>query len=426
MRPNSFNKSALFAGAAATILSTGVYKPEYARADISQPTPEQFMQQNMLARTAVVAGSIRRQQEIFSQTFAPTAQTVLNIPPRMAGLILGFWVEVAATMTLGTNNGILTAFGPANLVQQVRFDDLSNNTRIQTTGWHLNAVNSAKSACPFLAARTNTGYPIGYGNTFSTQIMYAPATLTTAGAVVKMRYWVPLAYSDIDLRGAMWANVVNATANLQLTMATSAQACVAATADPTSAVYQFDGTGAVFAISSYTVRVHQVYLDQLPVDPRNGNQILPVADLSTLYMLNNTTMSGMVTGNDFPIPYANFRSFLSTLVIYDNQTGGAYPAAGTDVSYWALQTANFTNIFKYGSDYPSVYSRLAIQDDFPLGSYYFDSRAKPINTIQFGNQQLILNPTGTVNTGANVKVGWEMFAITNTLIGAASLAGGAN
>ena len=153
-------------------------------------------------------------------------------------------------------------------------------------------------------------------------------------------------------------------------------------------------------------------------------EILPIVDLSTLYMLNNTTLTGMVSGNDFPIPYANFRSFLSTLVIYDNQTGGAYPAAGTDINYWSLQTANFTNIFKYVPQFSTMYARLAIGDDFPLGAYYFDSRSKPINTIQFGNQQLILNPAGTVNTNANAKVGWEMFAITNTLVGAASLAGG--
>lgn len=203
----------------------------------------------------------------------------------------------------------------------------------------------------------------------------------------------------------------------------SAQAFVAATADPTYAVYQYDGTGATGAISSYTVTVHQVYYDQIPTDQR-GQWLLPVVDLSTLYMLNNTSLTGLVSGNDFPIPYANFRSFLSTIVIYDNNNAGVYPAAGTDVTYWALQTANFTNIFKYPGWFPGVYAREAISDDFPLAMYYFDSRKKPINTIQFGNQQLIINPAGTVRTGANLQIGWEMFAITNTLVGAASLAGG--
>lgn len=388
------------------------------------PTTAQIRAANLANRNAIVSSALRRQQEIYTITQAPTAGVVFNIQPRYAGLILGFFVEIEATLTLGTNNGILTAWGAANFIQQVQFQDLSNNTRIQTTGWHLNAVNSAKNRQPYLAVDTLTTYPVGYGNVFSTDIAYAPATLTTAGAVAKMVFWVPLAYSELDLRGAMWANVVNATAQLQLTLATSAQAFVGATADPTAAVYQYDGTGATGAITSYTLRVHQVYYDQLPTDQK-GNQLLPVVDLSTLYMLMNTTVTGMVSANDFPIPYANFRSFLSTLVIYNNQTGGAYPAQGSDVTYWSLQTANFTNIFKYEPWFAGVYSRLAIDSDFPKGSYYFDSRSKPINTIQFGNQQLILNPKGTVNTNAACLVGWEMFAITNTLVGAASLAGGA-
>jgi P3 major capsid protein len=406
------------------ILSVAMTRNEYARMDAGngQPTTAQIKAANLANRQAIVATALRRQQEIYNQSFNPTAGVTLNIQPRYAGLILGFFVTVIATMTLGTNNAVLTQFGPANLIQQVRFDDLSNNTRIQTTGWHLNAVNSAKLRQPFMACDTLTSYPIAYGNNFSSDIAVAPSTLTTAGGTAKMTFWVPLSYSEMDLRGAMWANVVNATANLQLTLATSAQAAVGATADPTSAVYQFDGTGATFAITNYNVIVHQVYYDQLPVDQK-GNQILPIIDLSTLYMLTNTTLSGLTVNNDFPIPYANFRSFLSTVVIYDNQNAGVYPAMGSDISYWMLQTANFTNIFKYQPWFTGIYSRMAIQEDFPKGMYYFDSRAKPINTIQYGNQQLIINAS-TVNTNANLRVGWEMFAITNTLVGAASLAGG--
>lgn len=419
-------RNALIAGAAATIMSAAPADAYASMSSAGAPSAAQIRAANLANRQAIVQSALKKQQQIFSQTFNPTSGVVLNIQPRYAGLILGFYVDVRATVTLGTNNGIRTAFGASNLIQQCLFQDLSNNNRIQTTGWHLNAINSAKAGEPYVACHTiNTDYPVGYGEVFTADIATAPATLTTAGATIAMLFWVPLAYSEVDLRGAMWANVVNATANLQLTMATSAQAFVAHTADPTSAVYQYDSAGATGVITSYTVTVHQVYYDQLPVD-QNGQQILPVVDLSTLYMLFNTTVSGFVTGNDFPIPYANFRSFLSTIFIYDNQTGGAYNAAGTDINYFELQTANFTNIFKYPSWFPGVFARDAIGDDFPLGMYYFDTRKKPINTIQFGNQQLIVNPKGTVNTGANGLVGWEMFAITNTLVGAASLAGGGN
>lgn len=424
---NKSLRSAMLGGVAAAVISTAAVS-DYATASSAgqPPTTAQIKAANLANRQAIVQSAIRKQQQIFSLTFAPAAQTVLNIPPRYAGLILGFYVDVRATLTVGTNNYLRTQFGAANFIQQCRFDDLSNNTRIQTTGCHLNSVVSAKAGEPYQSVRAvNTDYPVGYGEVFTADIATAPATLTTAGATVAMLFWVPLAYSEVDLRGAMWANVVNATANLQLTMATTAQAFAGHTADPTDAVYQADATGATGLITSYTVTVHQVYYDQLPTDTK-GNQLLPVIDLSTLYMLNNTTVSGMVTGNDYPIPYANFRSFLSTIVIYDNQSAGVYNAAGTDINFWELQTANFTNIFKYPSWFPGVFARDAIMCDFPLGMYYFDSRKKPINTIQFGNQQIILQPKGTVNTGANARVFWEMFAITNTLVGAASLAGGGN
>lgn len=391
-----------------------------------QLSPQQVQAINLANRNAIIGSAIRRQQQIFQTTFNPTAGVVIDVSPRMAGLLLGFFVDISVDVDCGTNNYLRTQWGPANFLQQVRYDDLSNNTRIQTTGWHLNAVNTAKVKYPFLAVSDLNAYPVGYGNVLTANIAVAPATLTTAGATCKMTFWVPLAYSEMDLRGSEWINVVNATANLQLTMATTAQAFVAETADPTGAVYQADATGATGIINSYTVTVHQVYYDQLPIDPRTRNPALPVLDLSTMYQLWNTTLSGVVTGQDFNIPYANFRSYLSTVVIYDNQVTGDYPAAASDLNYWELQTANFTNIFKYPGWFPGVYERLNFGTDTPLGSYYFSTRERPINTVQFGNMQLIMNPTGTVQAGANVRVGWEFFAVTNTLVGAASLAGAGN
>lgn len=392
-------------------------------AEASQNNMDQLRQQNAMARQMIVATALRRQQQIYSSTFNPTAGVTLNISPRNTGLILGFWIEIVAAVDVGTNNALATAWGPANLLQQVRFDDLSNLTRIQTIGKHLNVVNSAKRRSPMLAVRANTAYPLGYGNTFSANIMTQTSPLTTAGGFVRATFWLPLAYSELDLRGAVYANVVNATMNLQLTLATSAQAYAAAAGDPSNAVYQYDGTGATGTVDSYTVTVHQVYYDQLPLD-KGGAPLLPIIDLSTMYELKNTTVSGIVANTDYPIAYSNFRSFLSTMAVFQNQTAGAYPAAGTDINYWALQAANFTNIFKYPAHHTGIYSRLAIGDDFPLGCYYFDSRDKPINTIQFGNMELVLNPA-TVNANASVAMGWEAFAITNSLLGAASLAGGA-
>jgi hypothetical protein len=55
-----------------------------------------------------------------------------------------------------------------------------------------------------------------------------------------MNYFIPLAYSSNDLRGAVYTNVVNATQNLQITI--NKTPFVLAT-DPTNAVYSGNGTG---------------------------------------------------------------------------------------------------------------------------------------------------------------------------------------
>jgi len=143
--------------------------------------------------------------------------------------------------------------------------------------------------------------------------------------------------------------------------------------------------------------------------------------LSTIYGLNNTSLTGMVKNQDFPIPYANFRDFLSTSVIWDN---GGTLTAGTDISYWALQSANFTNIFKIDPYLASLFVRKRIQCDVPVGCYYFDHRQKPISTIQYGNLELIQNISATVNSGAQDILGFEYFALVNTISGAGSLAAG--
>jgi hypothetical protein len=384
---------------------------------------------NAAARALIVGRSVKMTQQIFSQSFDPAQQNVFNIAPRNVGMILGFLIEVnMVTADPGASNSTynLTPMGPANLIQQITFNDLSNNVRVQTAGWHLHAVNSAKGNAPYGAARTNSSYPINYGANFAT-LIDAPSTYdhTHFGAnfPINMMYWMPLAYSDLDLRGAIYANVVNATMQLQITLATNAQAFAAPAGDPNLAVYQAaagDSGGAWATGNNCQINIYQVYYDQLPV-AQNGAPILPVLDLSTIYEVKNTTLTGMTAGQDFPISYSNFRDFLATYALWDNQTGGTNTVLGSDVNYWALQSANFTNIFKVTPKYPMLWARRSIGDDFPAPLYYFPSRDKPISTVQYGNMALVLNPGPTVNTGARLLMGYEDFALVNTLVGAASL-----
>lgn len=377
-------------------------------------------QQNDIARRLITARAVKMQQNIYSNVINPQNTQQINVPIRNVGLVLGFWVDIAITTAdPGAGNSYaLTKYGPANVVSQFVLNDLNNNVRIQTTGWHVHFVNTAKKGSPFCVARTNTTYPIGYGVNWTTAFA-AGAVTNGSQPTVYMRYWVPCAYSDFDLRGCLYMNVVNATAQLQININPSATAFVAAGSDPVGAVFIGSGGAPVSGWgTSCTINVYQVYYDQLPI-AQNGAPVLPMVDLSTIYELKNTTFTGLSTGQDFPMAYSNFRDFISTFAIFDN--GGTLDV-GAYTQSWKLQSANFTNIFNISANLAAVMARNEIGDDFPDGVYYFPSRNKPVSTVQYGNMELVLTPTGVISAAAKVLVGWESFSLVNTISGAASLA----
>lgn len=377
--------------------------------NMAATTQMTVQQQNLLARQLILANAVEMTQQIFSQTVTPSQQNVLNVTPRNVGLLKGFFVEVTATVTNTAGAAtLLTDFNAANILSQITFTDLNNQVRINTTGWHLEFLNTVKRGRVF-GSSVASDSPIKYGSNFN--VISATASVAASGTgTVKMIYWVPLSYGNDDLRGSIYANVVNATMNLQLTLNTSG--VLASGTDDTLAVY----SGNAGSITSATVTVYQNYLDQIPQG--TGGPVLPIADLSTIYEIKNTTFSGIVAGQDFPMQYANFRDFVSTFLVYYN---GTARGVGADVNYLSLQAANTTNIFKVDPFLQALKTRNRMSTDFPKGTYYFDSRHKPVSTLQYGNMQLILNPS-TAGAGAYALVGYEAFAYLNTLTQAGSLA----
>lgn len=383
---------------------------------------------NFGARQAIKAVSVRMTQQIFSQSSLQTTPTV-TVKPQNVGLILGFWVQVILTVNNGSAVTLnLTDFGPANALSNIQFLDLNNVTRINTPGWHMNFVNTAKMHRPFGSALVRTtGFdsPINYGSLAASDIS-APATIAAAGnGTVTMWYYVPLAYSNDDLRGCVYANVVNATMQLQLSLPGSygVQLAVANGTDSTQAIYVGAAAGSVasVALTGATINVWQVYYDQLPRNPADGSLILPITDLATAYEIKQTTQSSIVTGQDFPYQYANFRDFLSTMAVYVNTGATGARTSGTDINYWALVAANLTPVWKIPPALAYLKQRNDIQVDMPPGVYYFESRERPISTTQYGNMQLMLNAS-TAGTGAYELIGVEDFALLSTLSTAGSLA----
>jgi P3 major capsid protein len=387
---------------------------------------------NAQARALIKSRAIKRTNQISSQTVVPANTPQLTINPQNVGLGLGFWVQVVLTISNGSGVNLnLTDFGPANALSQIQFNDLQNNTRVQVPGWWLNLINSMKAKRVYGTAFVRTtGFdsPINYGSNMAGEIS-APASIPAGGTgVVTMWYYIPLAYSDQDWRGAVYLNVINATAQILLSFpgngGLTQNGVTVATAfgnDNTLALYSGAAAGSVAAVTmtAATVTVHQVYLDQLPTGPQGI--ILPPLDVSTVYELKQTTLTAIVPNQDFPYQYPNYRDILSTGVIFVNTPSAGGRGVGLDINYWELLSANFTAIWKKPAALVAFENRNYMGVDPPPGAYYFSYRDKPISTNQYGNMQLVLN-ANVAASGAYLMVGIESLALMQTLTAAGSLA----
>lgn len=455
----------------------------------SQMSPQQAAaaaaQANSAARQAVLANSIEALQLIFTQqNMTPATQSVVNIPPRNVGLIRGFYVHVGFSAT-NASGQILTKtnLGPANVLSLVTFNDLSNQQRVNAQGWYLpyldtarrrnqsfsselatgiqaannagtqqaltgatpaavdlgvvttvNALSGALGQPP--AAFSGTDTPLNLTANFqsllatgatatATPIMSCPTIVPASTAIaIDMWYYVPISYTDRDLRGAIYAGVVNSVMNLQLTF--NAQNFVAASnQDPTLAVFQSNlNPATALATPLWSVEVYQDFLDQLPFSAQGP--ILPFQDLSWSYLLNTTFFTAMSQGQDYPIPFPNFRNIQSMHLLYSNGNVVTAPqSGGNDINYLALQSANYTNIFKVSPAMQAIIGRNILHVDQPKGMYYFDFRRKPLSTVQYGNLNLVVNPSLVAGAFTpQFLVGFEQLAQQNQVVGAGSIPGG--
>lgn len=375
--------------------------------------PNPFVQ-NMQARQLVLANAISMRQMIASETITNfvVGQTMTrNIPLRNVGMVKKLYLTVEMTLKQAVAETLTkTAFGPANILSNLTFSDYANYQRINTTGWHLHMLASVKNRAVFGGAFTSDT-PTGFGSTVP--VISAPASITTAQTVY-MVYEIPFAYSDSDLTGAVLANVVNANAYVNFSF--NPNMVVASGANPVQAVYQSSSADRGL-VQSIKWTLYQDYLDQLP--QQNGQLIGPPIDLATVYGIYNTQITGLAVNMDNPIVYANYRRFLSTIAIYDN--AGVLSTTGADINAWKLQAANMTNIFDVPPWMVKMEERKLIMDNFPIGSFYFSHRDKPIDTKVNGNMQLLINPATVTNSTSQVLVGFEYLALLNQVAQAGSV-----
>lgn len=335
---------------------------------------------------------------------SPGPGSILTFTLRNVGLVKRLIVRFKATVTAGgTSQQNLTKWALANFISNVTFFDLGNNQRINSTGWHLTAVASAKRRRVFGAAYTSDT-PLGYGNN-NNRVMYAPSTIAAnASTEIDFQLEVPFVKNDTDLRGAIYADVTQATMQVQITL--NPNMFVSSSSDPTLAMYQSAGSD-LASLSGLQVNYWQNYLDQLP---RIGAApILPQQDLSTAYLLNNTASGLPIVNQDNGAAFVNSRTYESVTFGYDNN--GTLNVNGSDINYIQLQSANFTNILNLDGRMIGLMERNVIMGDFPAGMYYLDFRHRPVDTNQFGNMQLVINPSSVGGSGAVYLYGWEAYGI---------------
>lgn len=397
-------------------------------------------QQAAMAANALANQLIRAQALEMNTPLAPVALSstqnnagqVVNVTPRNVGLLKGFFVEFSANVK-NTNAAIAitpTNFGPLNLFSNIQFTDLQNNVRINCPAYQIAFLDSVKQKNPFSSAFLSTAVdtPVKYGSNSTATVLGVASTDTVWSATPNIAFgatgvvtgvlWIPVAYSDHDYRGAIYANVINGQMNLQFTV--NPTPGYVAGADQMLAMYGVADSAVSCQILNTTIQVTQVYMDQLPIDPTSKLPILPQRDISTIYELKNTTFTSAVPGNDFPMQYPNFRDILSSTVLLDTLTAPVSVPALTN--YWSLQAANSTNVFKRSGNMNQALTRNILGFDLPVGCSYFSYRGKPLSTTQYGNLQLIFNPAAGWQQSYAIYHCWESFASIATITQSGSLA----
>ena len=388
-----------------------------AQAGVTAPS------QNTLSRMRIFKDAKNMIQLNYSASLATPnlgASNIFTFTPKNIGLIKRIFVEAIVTgTTVASQTLTLSTFGPANIFSNITFIDYQNQWRINTTGWHLIAVNTLRTALqqgsssPLAAAQTSDT-PLGYTNVLAP--ISAPATVAASTPwTIKMVFEVPICYADNDFRGAIYMATTGANTTLNMTLNPSF--FVAAGSDQTNAVFSY--TGAAPTITNVTLNFYQNYLDQLPLGS-DGKVILPANDINTIYQLQYTNISGFTANNQLGVPYANLRSFQSTILVYDN---GGTLNAGTDITSFGLQAANNTFLWQFDTQLCSYLTRKIINCDMPKGMYYFDHRKDPISTDQFGNTQFVFIPN-LVNSNAVLYVAYEFFASRQTIMQSEGLPSG--
>lgn len=361
------------------------------RNNAQQAQPVDLVALNGQIRNQIMSLGRSRMVTVYRRKFTDPVGQVIDIEPQKVGLLSRLTVNVKAKIS-GTSTAIQTLqpYGASNFFSNVKFVDYSNNTRINTSGMHLNMLASAKRARPYGAAFTSdTGQ--GIGN--NADVMKAPATINAAATDFNFftSVDVPIARARGDWRGMIFANVTSSSAKLSLTI-NPKMFGINTDTDTVDALYK-SANGDKGTLDEVEISIVQHGYDQLPVS-EGGAPLLPFLDTGVMYELNGTSFSDIAANSRYEIGYANNRSFLSTLLKFNN---GGTLNQGSDIDEFEFETANNYTWRKHDAIMQALVHRERFSGDLPAGLYYFDTSDEPIRTDQQGNVTLNVTPNSVAS-----------------------------
>lgn len=406
-------------------------------AGLSQQAAQAYAN-NMAIRKAWLSSAAPLIQAVATATPTYTAgqATVVNLLGSATGLIRKFYLVVSGT--LNASSGTFTPsppFGITNIFSNITFTDLNTRVRHNTTGAHMHMIQAMRRgwvpgmALVSTAMSDSVNGGVSWGANFFTN--NAPSTFT--GGTPKNFQWVfeiPIAYTDTDLRGCIWANQVTANNLLSLTINPSFFASNSVASDVSGSAYNSAtalGT-ALPTLTNLKLTLYQDMFVQGPTD-KNGNTQLPQVDMAYSYNLLNVPAQALQANADNVFFAAPNRQILSHMLFWDNYLYNTAPA-GSDVTAIKIQIANSLVVRQMEPGILGYWTRNLLGTDMPAGSaggsgttktdyttYYVDTRRRPLNVQTSGNVGLYFNPN-TVQSGAALNLGYEYLEIQSATFNA--------
>jgi hypothetical protein len=408
---------------------------------VSQAAMQAF-QANDAIRKAWLSSSAPLIQAVAfaAPTYAQGSATTVNMLGSATGLIRKFYLVVTGTLNATSGTFIPSGpFGITNLLSNITFTDLNTRVRHNTTGPHMHMIQAARrgwipgmalTAAAMSETFGATGNGCAWGNNFFTNS--APTTFT--GGTAKNFQWtweIPVAYTDTDLRGCIWANQVTANNLLSFTINPNFFATNSGGADVSGSAYNTATAALGTTLPTLTNLKFTLYQDMFVQGPqdKNGNILLPQVDMAYSYNLLMVPAQALQANSDNVFFAAPNRQILSHMLLWDNYLYNTTPA-GSDVTSIKIQIANSLVVRQMEPGILGYWTRNLIGTDMPVASsggtsttkfdfttYYIDTRRRPLNVQTSGNIGIYFNPN-SVQGGAALNIGYEYLEIQSATFNA--------